>query len=1188
MKMNVDYRVDYIMNKEDQIYTDHEIYTITGEPLGFGGSSILYPARREGSSLEVAIKEWFPKLPANFERRKGVIQPKDPSDTVTLKENRKLFEAELMMGREIRNATAIRAINLWDILKPTKLIIKGKEEAESDVSKGLFAVMERLDHKGKSFNQLLRYISEERSADSPLKTGGLPKIHTTALIMEQVLLALQRVHKAGENGYLFGDVQDGNIYFADAQLEQGDIGTGMLLDFGCTKPLTLKEDRKVYEYQGENIFSSQGYIPPEIAKPEAYDWELTDKADIYSAGCLMLRCLLSRAKIKTLGCTPYYRDDLVDEVDASNIGCSESNRRLVNHILENAMMLNPKNRSSVDEMLKEVQQLITDTEPPKYLLPSNLSSPDYFVPHSRDQELAATAKSVNDGETVFLHGIGGIGKTECAIQLAKYLKPPRGAYLVHFQNSIKETILRMNFSGYKFEPKQKGLSLEDLEKAEYKERLEILREYYRDTVLIVDNFDVDNKTLDDLRRESAFTDFLGLDLKRIFTTRYPVGRKDWEIRELSGTDLLALMRYYCTDSSITDAQYLAILKEIQNHTLTAALIAKTLEESWNDITLEMILDALRGSRLSKEDYPEVVSDQNRSYQQKQIYEHLKALFDLSGMSDNDKIVLSYATLLPDDGTNAPLFKKGLQKDDQVALAKLVKRGWINRNDQNRLTIHPVIREVCLGECNIPIDLYDHFLSNLSAQTISYLDIMHGKDVFAIASLFSQTILMHDCALERLVAFSETEIYHNIKSRASKLVNEQGRILLSMCAEEWGDPMRRIDYSRNTSGKHFSLPEDADTRYSVYRINQRINPITMRYEIEEMVLLDSITSEHKGIRMHTFFVDYPAPHTTYLLLLMYQRKTEAMFVDYGFLEDNSIAIFKQPVGISIIGSSLLDNSELHDVLDILNLDVRDPDDSLIHSLSSSEIWEQVGEKIQIIDVEDMGNPITSLNQITPNRKYFVVFTSRDITMLEETPDNIEIADHYLNGYNHFPIDYELANQYCEKAVSDGHVHGIITLARNLLNKENYSMEAAIEVTALYNIAATAGNDDAMVRLADCYIDGVGCAQNYALAKQWLEKACLLGNATAANNLAWLCLCGKGEKPDYQQAVYWFDIAANHPSFPSKAANRHLGKLYLGLHPAAPDFSPKDSSKALCYLQRSKELGANDVDDLIELAQGMNEI
>ena len=151
-----------------------------------------------------------------------------------------------------------------------------------------------------------------------------------------------------------------------------------------------------------------------------------------------------------------------------------------------------------------------------------------------------------------------------------------------------------------------------------------------------------------------------------------------------------------------------------------------------------------------------------------------------------------------------------------------------------------------------------------------------------------------------------------------------------------------------------------------------------------------------------------------------------------------------------------------------------------------------------------------------------------------------------------------------------------------------MEAAIEVTALYNIAATAGNDDAMVRLADCYIDGVGCAQNYALAKQWLEKACLLGNATAANNLAWLCLCGKGEKPDYQQAVYWFDIAANHPSFPSKAANRHLGKLYLGLHPAAPDFSPRDSSKALCYLQRSKELGANDVDDLIELAQGMNEI
>ena len=132
---------------------------------------------------------------------------------------------------------------------------------------------------------------------------------------------------------------------------------------------------------------------------------------------------------------------------------------MVNTILEKATRQNPDSRyGDAREMLEAVLELKRSTEPPKYLLPSNLSSPDYFVPHSRDKELSVLADAVNAGETVFLHGVGGIGKTECAIALAKKLDPPRGAYLVHFQGSMKETVLKMQFSGYGFEPKQKGLS----------------------------------------------------------------------------------------------------------------------------------------------------------------------------------------------------------------------------------------------------------------------------------------------------------------------------------------------------------------------------------------------------------------------------------------------------------------------------------------------------------------------------------------------------------------------------------------------------------------------------------------------------------------------------------------------------------------------------------------------------------
>lgn len=70
--------------------------------------------------------------------------------------------------------------------------------------------------------------------------------------------------------------------------------------------------------------------------------------------------------------------------------------------------------------------------------------------------------------------MGGIGKTEVAIKLAEEIKPTKGAYLIHFQTSMRKTILRIHFSGYKYEP-QEGLRPQEQEEKEYQERLDILR-----------------------------------------------------------------------------------------------------------------------------------------------------------------------------------------------------------------------------------------------------------------------------------------------------------------------------------------------------------------------------------------------------------------------------------------------------------------------------------------------------------------------------------------------------------------------------------------------------------------------------------------------------------------------------------------------------------------------------------------
>lgn len=697
---NRDYREQYVLHAGDTITSGNTVYTITDELVAYGGSSVIYSAVASESSrkspIKYIVKEVFPNEDL-FARQSGIIRPRDPDNAGELKFHRDHIAEEQILGGLCYNGTNL-AVPIRHIVRPDKITIDGKEYTE-DIQDGVFAVLDDLSGKAISFAQMLEYIEQPKCNDHPLRNGGCPTLHTTACIIEQVLITLRAIHN---NGVLFGDIHMDNVWFSKDCLELGMIHTSCFMDFGCSRPLV---DGKKTDIIGGNIFSSKGFTPPEL-QPRCWeqgDGTISIQADTFSVGCLMLRCLFPGEYWDHFGESPSIGPRTIQRDDAKRLGIDNSLRIKVNDILAQAMHPDPEKRyPSAEAMLEAIQELKRVTEPPKYLLPSNLSSPDYWVPHSRDRELAAITKSVNDGETVFLHGIGGIGKTECAIQLAKDLNPPRGAYLVHFHGSMKETILKMNFSGYKFEPKQKGMSPEELEEAEYRDRLDILKEHYQETVLIIDNFDAPGKMLDDLRSEPAFNDFLGLKLKRILTTRYPVKREEWEIKRLSDSTLLGIMRHYCMHAKkLPDNELIKLIEAVDGHTLTLTLIAKTMEESWGRITPKRILRVLKRSSLSQADFPDVSSDQNRSYQQKQIYSHLKALFNLSGMKATEETVLSAASLLPQSGMNALVFEKSLEKKkERKALHILVKRGWLTISEESKIQMHPIIRSVCKTELNV--------------------------------------------------------------------------------------------------------------------------------------------------------------------------------------------------------------------------------------------------------------------------------------------------------------------------------------------------------------------------------------------------------------------------------------------------------------------------------------------------------
>ncbi len=685
--MAEDFREQYILKKGDMLVCGEHTYTIEGAPLGYGGSAILYPAKRSDSELNFAIKEYFPCQEGGFIREEGVVKPMlDGAEKDIFQER---IKEERILGQEIRNHSN-RAIFVWEELQVDTITVGGKTYSGSE---GVFALLERMDGKGCMLSDVLEECRKPEDDRHPLCRGGLPHIHTTARIMIELLSALQEVH---ESGYLHGDIQPGNLFFASSRLDEGEPGYGCFYDFGCSR--RLLEDGHTAVISDKKVFSTEGYIPPEIRTQNDGTLRLSKAADIYSAGRLMLLQLLTENKDLEKNC--FSRKRMLLGRDGDRIGCSEETLGLVNEILCKALSIRPEERyQDAGEMLADMRRLEKRTAPPKYRLPKNMSVLEYFLEGSRDAVIANVKESLsqNSNQPVMLWGYGGLGKTETAIKIAEELKSEKGAYLVPFRGSMQETILGMAFSGYKYTPGRPNMSDEERREEEYGERLQILQEEYEGALFIIDNFDHAEKTLDELRREKAYKDILGLNMRWIFTTRYPVNKPEWEIKELAREDLLKIMKNLLCSTSVEEDMLYALIDAVGGHTLMVVLVAKTLEESWGEVTPEGILEALKASKLSEADFPEVVSDQNRTYRQAQIYAHMSVLFRVAGLTDAEKSVLTYATLLPQTGMDAGMFKSCVEKEKQEVLKRLAGKGWLRRTAENLLTIHPVIREVAREE-----------------------------------------------------------------------------------------------------------------------------------------------------------------------------------------------------------------------------------------------------------------------------------------------------------------------------------------------------------------------------------------------------------------------------------------------------------------------------------------------------------
>src|SRR5262249_39684438 len=101
---------------------------------------------------------------------------------------------------------------------------------------------------------------------------------------------------------------------------------------------------------------------------------------------------------------------------------------------------------------------------------------------------------------------------------------------------------------------------------------------------------------------------------------------------------------------------------------------------------------------------------------------------------------------------------------------------------------------------------------------------------------------------------------------------------------------------------------------------------------------------------------------------------------------------------------------------------------------------------------------------------------------------------------------------------------------------------------------------------------GVAQDYAQAREWLEKAATKGDPLAMGNLGWLYANGRGVAQDDTKAREWLEKAA--------AKNDAFSMVDLGLLYASGRGVPQDYTKGGEWLEKAVALGNASAEKYLE--------
>lgn len=539
-------------------------------------------------------------------------------------------------------------------------------------------------------------------------------------VFRRTLALAKIIGKYHENGFLHLDIKPQNILLIPETDEHI-----YLFDFDS---MLKKSD--IVSGNAEKLSFSDGFSAPELVRGEMK--KVGDTADIFSEGAVLFYSIFGRKP--TISDRRAGADYDLSSTDIKNF--SPDLADALTEVLRKTLSSSPALRYKTDsEFIAALEELVRLSDEKKPYINDNFSyNSANFV--GRENELSLLYDALNTHHSVFLSGIGGIGKTELARHFAHIHRKAIGHIMfVPFSGDLVSTVCGSDLDIGNFE---RGKN--ETESELFGRKLSALRSAADENDLfILDNFDTDDM--------SGLMELLECPCRFIITTRNDFRDYDLFQLDIGGfSDKESIMELFGIYDPLTYDEYESgyiekIIELVERHTMTVELIAKYLRIS-NELPSVLFGRLSENEGVAGTGGGDVRQRKDRTLRSAAVSAHLSALFDLSAFTESQREVIGSLSLLGYVRIRKDVFERlcPIESCDED-ISRLIKSGWIRLDAKNgRISLHQVILDLVYTKLSPNAETCPHItdgmLSYLKRESESQLD----RDVKRnISKLFMQRI-----------------------------------------------------------------------------------------------------------------------------------------------------------------------------------------------------------------------------------------------------------------------------------------------------------------------------------------------------------------------------------------------------------------------------------------------------------------